>query len=386
MIPSGPHCVEQREVTMDFKTMDFTGLFRPGILATKPYSPGRPIAEVQRELGLDRVIKLASNENPEGPLPAVVEAIQKAALDVNRYPDAACYELTQKLAAHLDVDPQALIFGNGSNEVIDILIRALVSPGENVVFSHHSFIVYHLTTQVHFECGHPVPLTADDKHDLPAMASAVNDKTKLVLVCNPNNPTGTYNTVSEFRTFLGSIPDEVIVGVDEAYYEYVSAEDYPQTLAMLKDHPNLVLLRTFSKIHSLAGLRVGYGIGHPDLIGQLQKTREPFNVNMLSQAAAMACIDNWHEVAPRARRNRDQLEWMGGELAALGMKVVPSQTNFILVRTPGDAGELTQALLHKGVIVRPMHAFGLGAGALRISVGLPEENEQCLKALKEILS
>ncbi|MEN8005440.1 MAG: histidinol-phosphate transaminase [Candidatus Krumholzibacteriota bacterium] len=371
---------------MVFKTMDFKSLFRPGIVASKPYSPGRPIEEVQRELGLDRVIKLASNENPEGPLPAVVEAIKKAALEINRYPDAACYELTRKLAAHLGVEPGALIFGNGSNEVIDIMIRALVSPGENVVFSHHSFIVYQLTTKVHFECGNPVPLTADDKHDLGAMAAAVNDRTKLVIVCNPNNPTGTYNTLDEFKAFLEEIPPNVIVAVDEAYFEYVSATDYPQTMALLKDHPNLVLLRTFSKIHSLAGLRVGYGIGHPDLIGELQKTREPFNVNMLSQVAAMACIDNWHEVEGRARRNREQLEWMEGELAALGLEVVPSQTNFILVRTPGNAGELTKALLHKGVIVRPMDAFGLGDGSLRISVGLPEENQQCLQALKEILS
>jgi histidinol-phosphate aminotransferase len=371
---------------MDIKSIDFKSLFRPGILSTKPYSPGRPIEEVQRELGLDKVIKLASNENPEGPLPAVVEAIQKAAQDINRYPDAACFELTRKMAAHLGVEPGSLIFGNGSNEVIDILIRALVSPGENVVFSHHSFIVYHLTTQVHFECGIPVPLTADDRHDLPAMAAAVNDKTKLVLVCNPNNPTGTYNTAPEFRTFLEAIPANVIVGVDEAYYEYASAQDYPQTLEMLKEHPNLVLLRTFSKIHSLAGLRVGYGIGHPDLIGELHKTREPFNVNMLSQVAAMACIENWHEVAGRAQRNREQLDWMEKELAALGMEVVPSQTNFVLVRTEGNAGELTQALLQKGVIVRPMHAFGLGDGALRISIGLPEENQLCLQVLKEILS
>jgi histidinol-phosphate aminotransferase len=372
---------------MNPRTIDFKGLFRPGILATKPYSPGRPIEEVQRELGLDRVIKLASNDNPEGPLPAVVEAIRQAALKINRYPDAACYELTRKLAAHLDVDPGTLIFGNGSNEVIDMLIRALVSPGENVVFSHHSFIVYHLSTQVHFECGRPVPLTADDKHDLPAMAAAVDERTKLVLVCNPNNPTGTYNTVDEFRAFLAAVPDTVIVGVDEAYCEYVTAPDYPRTLAMLAEHPNLVLLRTFSKIHSLAGLRVGYGIGHPDLIGELHKTREPFNVNMLSQAAAVACLENWREVAGRAKRNRDQLEWMETELEALGLTVVPSQTNFILVRTPGgDAGQLTKALLLKGVIVRPMHAFGLGEGALRISVGLPAENRQCIEALKEILS
>jgi histidinol-phosphate aminotransferase len=286
--------------------MDFKSLFRPGILATRPYSPGRPIEEVQRELGLDRVIKLASNENPEGPLPAVVEVIRKAALDINRYPDASCHELSHKLAAHLGVEPSALIFGNGSNEVIDILIRALVSPGENVVFSHHSFIVYALTTAVHFECGRPVPLASGDKHDLEAMASEVDAKTKLVIVCNPNNPTGTYNTADEFRSFLAAIPADVIVAVDEAYYEYVAAEDYPQTIAMLRDHPNLVLLRTFSKIHSLAGLRIGYGVGHPDLIGELHKTREPFNVNMLSQAAAMACIDNWHEVPGRAERSATQ--------------------------------------------------------------------------------
>jgi histidinol-phosphate aminotransferase len=366
--------------------MDFKSLFRPGILASRPYTPGRPIEEVQRELGLDKVIKLASNENPEGPLPAVLEAIHEATKDINRYPDASCHELTRKLAGHLGVDPGSLIFGNGSNEVIDILIRALVSPGENVVFSHHSFIVYPLTTSVHFECGRPVPLAPGDKHDLVAMADAVDGKTKLVIVCNPNNPTGTYNNIEEFRTFLATVPGNVIVAVDEAYYEYVSAEDYPQTLPMLRDHPNLVLLRTFSKIHSLAGLRIGYGVGHPDLIGELHKTREPFNVNMLSQAAAMACIDNWHEVAGRRERNRENLEWMEAELAALGLAVVPSQTNFILVRTPGDAGKVTEALLQKGVIVRPMHAFGLGEGALRISVGLPEENQQCIEALKEILS
>jgi histidinol-phosphate aminotransferase len=260
-----------------------------------------------------------------------------------------------------------------------------VSPGENVVYSHHSFIVYALTTAVHFECGKPVPLGSGDKHDLPAMAAAVDDKTKLVIVCNPNNPTGTYNTVDEFRSLLAAIPANVIVAVDEAYFEYVDADDYPQTQDMMREHPNLVLLRTFSKIHSMAGLRIGYGIGHPELIAELHKTREPFNVNMLSQAAAMACIEHWDEVAGRARRNRDQLEWMENELAALGLEVVPSQTNFILVRTPGNAGIVTKALLQKGVIVRPMHAFGLGEGALRISIGLPEENQECITALKEIL-
>ncbi len=365
--------------------MDFKSLFRPGILATRPYSPGKPISEVQRELGLKTVIKLASNENPEGPLPAVLEAIADAARHINRYPDAACHDLSARLAEHLGVQPQNLIFGNGSNEVIDMLIRALVSPGENVVFSAHSFIVYPLTTRVHFECGRAVPLGPGDRHDLAAMAAAVDDATKLVIVCNPNNPTGTYNTAAEFDSFLEKIPPRVIVAVDEAYYEYVTAADYPQTLPMLAEHPNLVILRTFSKIHSLAGLRIGYGVGHRDLIAELHKAREPFNVNSLAQAAAIACLDNWHEVAGRARRNAEQREAMAKALEKMGLEVVPSQTNFLLVRAPGQAGEWARRLLEKGVIVRPMDAFGLGEGAMRISIGLPGENRACLEALGEII-
>lgn len=366
--------------------IDFKGLFRPGILATRPYSPGKPICEVRRELGLGSVIKLASNENPEGPLPAVIEAIARAAVDLNRYPDSSAFRLTGKLAAHLGVETNELIFGNGSNEVIDILIRALVSPGENVVFSDHSFIVYALSTKVHFECGRPVPLTADDRHDLPAMAATIDDRTKLVIVCNPNNPTGTYNTQDEFAAFLRQVPRRVVVAVDEAYYEYVTAPDYPQTLALRREFPNLIALRTFSKIHSLAGLRIGYGVGHPDLVTELHKTREPFNVNALSQAAALACLENWHLVPDRVQRNERERERLARQLETLGFVVVPSQANFLLVRCRGNAGQLTTSLLHKGIIVRPMHAFGLGEGALRISVGLPEENDRCVAALREILS
>ncbi len=366
--------------------MDFKQLFRPGILATRPYSPGKPISEVQRELGLDSVVKLASNENPEGPLPSVVEAVRKAALELNRYPDAACFELTRGMAEDLGVAPESLFFGNGSNEVIDMFIRALVSPGENVVFGHPSFIVYPLTCGVHFESGKAIPLDADDRHDLDTMAAAVDDKTKLVIVCNPNNPTGTYNTAAEFDAFMAKIPETVIVLVDEAYYEYVTATDYPQTIPMLDAYPNLVINRTFSKIHSLAGLRLGYAIGHPDLIAELQKTREPFNVNSLSQAAALAVIKEKVATKERAVRNREWLESLAGDLAALGLDITPSQTNFILVRCPGSAGELTKQLLAKGVIVRPMSAFGLGNGAIRISVGLPEENQRCIEGLKEILA
>jgi len=365
--------------------MDFTSLFRPGILATRPYTPGKPIAEVQREMGLSEVIKLASNENPEGPLPAVLEAIVRAAGEINRYPDASCHDLTRRLAEHLEVLPGQIIFGNGSNEVIDMLIRALVSPGENVVFSEHSFLVYPLTTRVHFECGRAVPLGAGDRHDLEAMAAAVDSDTKLVIVCNPNNPTGTYNSVNELTALLESVDEHVIVAVDEAYYEYVTAEDYPQTLDLLEKHPNLVILRTFSKIHSLAGLRIGYGVAHSGLVAELHKTREPFNVNSLSQAAAIACLDNWDQVAGRRERNERERDRMAAALTGLGLDVVPSQTNFLLVRAPGKAGDWARRLLAKGVIVRPMDSFGLGEGAMRISIGLPRENDLCLEALEGIV-
>lgn len=365
--------------------MDFRSLFRPGILATRPYVAGKPIEEVQRELGLADVVKLASNENPEGPLPEVVAAVREAAADLNRYPDSAGWELTRALARHLGVPDAAILLGNGSNEVLDIMIRALVSPGENVVYAHPSFIVYRLTTDVHFQSGRPVPLDADDKHDLPAMARAVDERTKLLIVCNPNNPTGTYNTAAEFRQLLAAVPARVIVAVDEAYYEYVEAADYPQTLPLLAAHPNLVALRTFSKIHSLAGLRVGYAVGHPELIGELQKTREPFNVNSLAQVAALACLRHADQIPARARRNREQLLWLAGELQRLGLPATPSQTNFLLVRTPGRARALSDALLKRGVIVRPMAGFGMGDDAIRISVGLPAENRRCVAALEEVL-
>jgi histidinol-phosphate aminotransferase len=368
--------------------MELKHLFREGIRQARPYAPGKPVETVQRELGLSDVIKLASNENPERPLPEVVAAIQQSILEVNRYPDGAAHTLTHALADFLTVAPEAILLGNGSNEVIDMLVRALVSPGENVVYSEKSFIVYPLITRVHFETGRAVPMGPDLRHDLVAMAAAVDARTKLVIVCNPNNPTGTYVDAAAFARFLDAVPPQVIIAVDEAYYEYVSAADYPQTLPLLAAYPNLVVLRTFSKIHSLAGLRVGFGVGHPDLIGELQKTREPFNVNTPAQVGALACLRHWDAVAGRARRNQEQREWLAGELERLGLHVVPSQTNFLFCTLPGQSGsELAQRLLQQGVIVRPMDAFGLGdgEGAVRISVGLPAENRRCVEALGQIL-
>jgi histidinol-phosphate aminotransferase len=269
--------------------------------------------------------------------------------------------------------------------VLDLLARVFVGPGDEVIFSEYAFLVYPLVSRAVGGVAVVTP-AMDWGHDLEAMSEAVSDRTRLIFIANPNNPTGTYVSGSDLEKFLGDVPDHVVVVIDEAYFEYVTADDYPQTRELLAEHPNLVILRTFSKIHSLAGLRVGYGIGHPGLIGELHKTREPFNVNMLSQAAAIACLDNWHEVSGRRDRNRAQLDWVINELEALGLETVPSQTNFVLVRGQVNAGQLTADLLQKGVIVRPMHAFGLGDGAMRISIGLPEENQRCITALKEILT
>jgi histidinol-phosphate aminotransferase len=372
--------VETKPRFTDFKT-----LLRKGILNTKPYSPGKPVSAVKRELGLTDIVKLASNENPEGPMPEVVKAVQKAAINLNRYPDASCHELTVALSNKLNVSPDSIILGNGSNEIIDMFIRALVSPGENVVYPYPSFIVYPLTTAVHFECGKKVMLDSNDKHDLVAMAEAVDENTKMVIVCNPNNPTGTYNSANQFQTFMEAIPEKVIVLVDEAYFEYVTADDYPDVASMLISFPNIVIARTFSKIYSLAGLRVGYAFGHPDLIRELHKTREPFNVNSLAQVAAITCLDLDQEVSDRALRNKEWIADLEQDLTNLGLEVTPSQTNFLLVRCSRNATELQQELLKMGVIVRPMSAFGLGDGAIRISVGLPEENKKCIDALKQIL-
>ncbi|MBF0455312.1 MAG: histidinol-phosphate transaminase [Magnetococcales bacterium] len=364
---------------------NFNTLFRPGTLSVQPYSPGKPIEEVQRELGLEDIIKLASNEDPEGPRPEVIAAIQQAALEINRYPDGSCYTLTQKLAHHLGVEPESILLGNGSNELLNMIVRALISPGENMVFARPSFVVYDLAASLHFECGRPVPLDEQDRHDLVAMAAAVDEKTKLMMICNPNNPTGTYCSAQAVKTLLDSVPRRVIVVLDEAYFEYAFAEDYPDGLQFLAHYPNVVVARTFSKIHALAGVRVGYAVGHPDLIKQFQKTREPFNVNTLAQAGAIAALALPDAVAQRARRNRTEGKWLAEALLGLGFSVVPSQANFLFARHALPAGELCARLLKLGVIIRPMSAFGLGDGAVRITIGLPEENRRCIAALEEIL-
>lgn len=352
------------------------------ILELEPYQPGKPIEELERELGIRGAIKLASNENPWPPSPRVLETLREALTTLNRYPDGSGYYLRQALAKRHGVSPEAVILGNGSNELLELLARAFVRPGEEVVFPHPSFVVYPLIAQAVGASRVAIPLR-DHRLDLEAMAHAITPRTKLVFVANPNNPTGTIVTAAEVEAFLARLPERVIVVFDEAYVDFAQGPDFPDSLATLRQGRRVVILRTFSKMASLAGLRVGYGMADPDCVGLLHRIRQPFNVNSLAQAAALAALaDEEH-----ARRTVDlvvrEREALGRAFEALGLQYVPSQANFVLVEVP-DAQTVYQRLLRAGIIVRPMAAFGL-EGALRITVGTPEENARLLAGLRAAL-
>jgi histidinol-phosphate aminotransferase len=348
-----------------------------------PYEPGKPIEELERELGISGSIKLASNENPVGPSPAVVEAIMQNAPKINLYPDGDCFYLKAALAAHLGVTRDHLIVGNGSNELLELVLRALLQPGDETVSAAGAFVVYDLSTRAMGGRAVQVPMKKH-AHDLAAMARAVTDRTRVVFVANPNNPTGTAVGAREFGRFLDDIPAEVMVVVDEAYYEYVDLRSYPDTLKMVADgRDNLVVLRTFSKAYGLAGLRVGFGVAAPPVVAALNKVRQPFNVNLLAQVAALAALaDQEHvrKVVSLCRRERRRLE---KAFAAASLEFVPSQGNFILVRVGHGARETYRSLLSRGVIVRPMGGYGY-PDWLRVTVGLPEENDRFLRELADL--
>ncbi len=345
-----------------------------------PYQPGKPIEELERELGISGSIKLASNENPVGPSPAVVEAIMQNLPKINLYPDGDCFYLKAALAAHLGVTRDQLIVGNGSNEVIELVLHTFLGPGEETVSAAGAFVVYDLATRSMGGHAVQVPMKRH-AHDLAAMARAVTDRTKVAFVANPNNPTGTASGAGEFSRFLDDIPDGVLVVVDEAYYEYVDLKSYPDTLRMLADgRDNLVVLRTFSKAYGLAGLRIGFGVAAPAVVGAVNKVRQPFNVNLLAQVAALAALaDQEHvrRVVSLCRRERRRME---REFADRGLEYVPTQANFILVRVGARAREVYESLLARGVIVRPVGGYGY-PDWLRVTVGLPEENDRFLREL-----
>jgi histidinol-phosphate aminotransferase len=357
----------------------------PNLQTVPVYQPGRPIEEVARELGLpaDDIIKLASNENPLGPSRLALAAMRKALAQVNLYPDGNAYYFKQKLAAKLGVTPAHIILGNGSNEVIEFVGHAVISSGSEVVVSQYCFAVYNIVTALFG--GKLVVVPAKQYgHDLDAMLAAITPNTRVVFVANPNNPTGTIASREDLARFVAAVPDHVVLALDEAYIEFLddALDLVPEIRSGRK--ANLLLMRTFSKIYGLAGLRLGYGIGHPDLIAELEKIRQPFNVNAIAQAGALAALDDSAHAARTRKGNSRGLKFYARAFRKLGLEFIPSSANFILVRV-GDGSRVFKEMQGLGVIVRPMGGYHLPEW-VRISIGTPKENTRCLEALKTALA
>ncbi len=353
---------------------------KPHIASLQPYVPGKPIEELERELGIAGAAKLASNENPLGPSPRAVAAIRACAERVHRYPDGASFALRARLAERLGVPGERLVFGTGSDEILELLAKAFLGPGDEAVHAWPSFAMYPIVVRGMGATPVAVPLSAGFVHDLDALAAAVTPRTQLVFVCNPNNPTATSVGADAFDRFAERLPSGAVLVVDEAYREYARRPDFPDALAWTARRPGTIVLRTFSKIYGLAGLRIGYGVADPELASYLERARHPFNVNLVAEAAALAALDDDAHVAASQRVNAEGLETLNRELTGLGLEVVPSDANFVLVRVGAGVYE---RLLHEGVIVRPMAGFGLPEH-VRITVGRPEENERLVKALRRL--
>ncbi|MCP4037401.1 MAG: histidinol-phosphate transaminase [bacterium] len=360
--------------------MSIEELVNPHIRKLSPYEPGKPMEELERELGIERSIKLASNENPLGPSPKAVEAVRAGVEEVNRYPDGACFALRARLAERLGVEESQLVFGCGADEILELIMKTFVAPGDEVVMPWPSFAMYPIVVQGMGGKVVQVPLREDFSHDLEAMRAAISERTKVVFVCNPNNPTGTSIGATEFDAFIEALPQDVVLAVDEAYFEFARRADFPETIGWLAKRPATVVLRTFSKIYGLAGLRIGYGIGHAELVGYMERARHPFNVNRLAEAAAVAAMDDDAHARRTLELNASGIEYLTRELGALGVAVEPTDTNFVLAKIGEN---VVDDLLERGVIVRPMAGFGLPEH-VRITVGLAEENERLVKVLREL--
>jgi histidinol-phosphate aminotransferase len=356
-------------------------LVTPNIESLVPYEGGKPIEELARELGVTDAVKLASNENPLGPSPKAQDALRSSLAEVHRYPDGAAYRLRARIGELHGVPMDEIIQGSGSNELIELLIRTFTTHQHHMVFGEPAFIMYKLAALAHGTPFTAVPLR-DQTHDLPAMAAAVTDRTRLLFVANPNNPTGTYVGRNAVERLLREVPPEVIVVMDEAYIEYADADDFPDCLTLRSLRKRLIVLRTFSKIYGLASLRVGYGIGPAELIGYMHRLRPPFNVNALGQVAACAALDDPEHVHRSQELNRTERLRLTQALSELGMRVTPSQANFVFVDLGRPARPIYDALLRKGVIVRPFRAL---PNNLRITTGTMAENDRLLAALREVL-
>ncbi len=353
------------------------------IESLSPYIPGKPIEETRREYGLTDVIKLASNENPLGPSPLALEAIAKASEELHRYPDGSAFHLKRKLAQKHDVSPEEIVVGNGSSELIELLVRTFLTGDDEAVISEGSFIMYKLSLQGLGRRFVEVPMR-DRHYDLDAMAARLSQKTRLVLLANPDNPTGTYFGRAAFERFLARTNPDILIAMDEAYFEYVTAGDYPDAMSYRREHPNVASLRTFSKIYGLAGLRLGYAVLDRRYAEYLNRTRMPFNVSSLALAGGLAALDDRDHVSRSIQANTEGLAFLQRELPRAGVDVLPSQTNFVFVDLKRPSGPVFEALLKKGVITRPIPNYGHPT-ALRVSVGRPDENARVVRALAEVL-
>lgn len=358
-------------------------LAKKGIINLKPYKPGKPIEEVKRELLLEEVYKLASNENPIGPSPKAIAAVKKVLKDINRYPDGSCYYLREKLAEKLGVGPENLIFGNGSDEIMEIIVQTFMNQDEEAIIAEPTFLEYRLVVQASGAQIKTVPLV-NFKYDLDGMKRAVSGKTKVIFIANPDNPTGSYLTDREITKFIDGLSENIIVVMDEAYYDFVDAKDYPDTIKYLKDR-NVIILRTFSKAYGLAGLRIGYGLANAELIDCMNRVRQPFNVNMPAQVAALASLDDPQHLKKSVAAVFKGKKYLYRELDKMGLSYVPSQTNFILIDVRRAGREVFERLLRYGVIVRDMEPYKLD-NYIRVTVGIQKENNKFIESLKKVMS
>ena len=371
-------------------TCDFLSLAAPGVRTLQPYQPGKPESELRREYGLSDIVKLASNENPLGPSPRALAAVREALSELARYPDGNGFELKTALSVKLGLSMAMLTLGNGSNDVLELVARAFLTPEREAVFSEHAFAVYPIVTQAigataRVAKAHPPDHAMPYGHDPAAMRALINDRTGVVFVANPNNPTGTWLKTAELEAFLAAVPERVIVVVDEAYGEYVEVEaDCPNALRWLDRFPNLIVTRTFSKAYGLAGLRVGYAVSHPQVADLLNRVREPFNVNSLALAAAAAALDDVGHLERSRAVNRAGMRQLQEACRRLGLNWLPSVGNFLCVDVGRPGRELFLELLERGVIARPVDNYGLPR-FLRITIGTARENARLIDALSDVL-
>ncbi len=357
----------------------FSDSANKSVMNIKPYIPGKPIEEVQREYGIKEVIKLASNENPLGPSKLAVKAISKKLGSLNLYPESGAFYLRRALAKHLKIKEDTLVFGNGSNELLHLIAEAFVSPGDEVMFSSLSFVVYPIAADLAGGTAIQVP-HKNFSHDIDGFIKRLNVKTKLIYICNPNNPTGTTISREEFEKLMAAVNPKTIVALDEAYFEFTQDKNNPDGIKYLSKYPNLIVLRTFSKIYGLAGIRIGYAIADPDIIEIIERIRPPFNANSLAQAGAEAAILDRLHLKKTLKANNDGKKYMYAELKKLGVKCVPTNANFIFVEFKSNCKVVFEGLLKKGLIIRPQFD-----NYARITIGTMPENRKLIKALREIL-